>query len=50
MPDKIISIRVDPTLYKKVRMAALKRGDTITGIVKKAFREYLEAKKKTENP
>jgi predicted DNA-binding protein len=44
MGDKsiIVSIRIDPELYKKVKKAVIDRDDTVTAIVKRAFERYIE--------
>ena len=37
----IVSIRIDPELYKEVKKKAIDRDNTVTGIVKKAFIDYI---------
>jgi len=38
----LVSIRVDPELYKKIKKAAIDADDTVTAIVKRAFEKYVE--------
>ena len=38
----IVSIRIDPELYKEVKKAAIDADDTVTAIVKRAFEKYVE--------
>jgi len=44
----LVSVRVNPELYKEVRKSAIDRGDSITGIVKRAFERYIEEGKRME--
>ena len=44
----LVSIRVNPELYKEVRKSAIDRGDSITGIVKRSFERYVEKGKRME--
>lgn len=44
----LVSIRVDPELYKKVKKMAIDRDDSITSIVKRAFEKYVEEGKRME--
>ena len=46
MGDKsiIVSIRIDPELYKEVKKKAIDRDDSITAVVKRAFEKYVEEK------
>jgi len=39
---QIVSIRIDPELYKEVKKKAIDRDDSITAIVKRAFERYIE--------
>ena len=38
----IVSIRIDPELYKEVKKKAIDRDDTVTAIVKRTFERYIE--------
>lgn len=38
----LVSIRIDPTLYREVKKAAIDRDDSVTSIVKRAFEKYVE--------
>lgn len=38
----LVSVRVSPELYKKVKKIAIDRDDSITAIVKRAFERYIE--------
>ena len=44
----IVSIRVDPELYKEVKKTAIDRDDSVTSIVKRAFEKYVEEGKRME--
>lgn len=44
----LVSVRVNPELYKEVRKSAIDRGDSITGIVKRSFERYVEEGKRME--
>ena len=44
----LVSIRVNPELYKEVKKTAIDRDDSITGIVKRAFEKYVEEGKRME--
>jgi predicted DNA-binding protein len=44
----IVSIRVEPELYKEVKKRAIDRDDTVTAIVKRAFERYIEEGKEME--
>jgi len=44
----LVSVRVDPELYKEVKKAAIDRDDSITAIVKRAFEMYIEEGKRME--
>lgn len=44
----LVSVRVDPELYKEVKKAAIDRDDSITAIVKRAFEKYVEEGKRME--
>jgi len=44
----IVSIRIDPELYKEVKKRAIDRDDTVTAIVKRAFEKYVEEGKEME--
>ena len=44
----IVSIRVDPELYKEVKKTAIDRDDSVTAIVKRAFEKYVEEGKRME--
>lgn len=38
----LVSVRVDPELYKEVKKIAIDRDDSVTAIVRRAFERYLE--------
>ena len=38
----IVSIRIDPEIYREVKKRAIDRDDTVTAIVKRAFERYIE--------
>ena len=40
----LVSVRVNPELYKEVKKAAIDADDTVTAIVKRAFEKYVEGK------
>ena len=44
----LVSVRVDPELYKEVKKAAIDRDDSVTGIVRRAFERYIEEGKRME--
>ena len=44
----LVSIRVNPELYKEVKKTAIDRDDSITAIVKRAFEKYVEEGKRME--
>jgi len=44
----LVSVRVDPELYKKIKKAAIDADDTVTAIVKRAFEKYVEEGKSME--
>jgi len=44
----LVSIRVDPELYKEVKKTAIDRDDSVTSIVKRAFEKYVEEGKRME--
>ena len=44
----LVSVRVDPELYKEVKKKAIDRDDTVTAIVKRAFERYIEEGKRME--
>ena len=44
----LVSVRVDPELYKKVKKIAIDRDDSVTAIVKRAFERYIEEGKRME--
>ena len=44
----LVSVRVNPELYKKVKKIAIDRDDSITAIVKRAFERYIEEVKRME--
>ena len=41
--EKQISVRIDGSLAKEAKVKAAERGDSITGIVEKALRNYVKA-------
>ena len=45
---QIVSIRIDPELYKEVKKRAIDRDDSVTAIVKRAFEKYVEEGKEME--
>lgn len=45
---RAITVRVEPTLLEKVRASVKARGDTITDVVEKAFREYVQSDQKEQ--
>jgi len=44
----LVSVRVNPELYKKVKKIAIDRDDSITGIVRRAFEKYVEEGERME--
>ena len=44
----LVSVRVNPELYKEVRKSAIDRDDSVTAIVKRAFEKYVEEGKRME--
>ena len=44
----LVSVRVDPELYKKVKKIAIDRDDSVTAIVRRAFEKYVEEGKRME--
>lgn len=44
----LVSVRVNPELYKEVKKKAIDRDDSITAIVKRAFERYIEEGKRME--
>ncbi|NLT46762.1 MAG: hypothetical protein GXX80_14815 [Thermotogaceae bacterium] len=43
MPPKTVTIRIkDEELYKKVKIKAIEKGETITQVIERAFREYVK--------
>jgi len=44
----LVSVRVNPELYKEVKKAAIDRDDSVTAIVKRAFERYIEEGKRME--
>lgn len=40
----LVSVRVNPKLYKEVKKRAIDRDDSITAVVKRAFEKYVEEK------
>ena len=44
----LVSIRVDPALYKMVKKIAIDRDDSVTAIVRRAFERYLEEGERME--
>lgn len=44
----IVSIRIDPEIYREVKKRAIDRDDTVTAIVKRAFERYIEEGKRME--
>lgn len=44
----LVSVRVDPELYKKIKKSAIDRDDSVTAIVKRAFDKYVEEGKEME--
>lgn len=38
----LVSVRVNPKLYKEVKKRAIDRDDSITAVVKRAFEKYVE--------
>ena len=44
----LVSVRVNPELYKEVKKKAIDRDDSITAIVKRAFEMYIEEEKRME--
>ena len=44
----LVSIRVDPALYKMVKKIAIDRDDSVTAIVRRAFERYLKEGERME--
>jgi len=44
----LVSVRVDPELYKKIKKAAIDRDDSVTAIVRRAFEKYVEEGERME--
>lgn len=43
MPPKTVSIRIkDEELYKKAKIRAIEKGETITEVIERAFQEYVK--------
>ncbi len=40
--SRLVSIRIDPGLYRKVKMIAAAREETIKSIVERAFEAYIK--------
>jgi prophage tail gpP-like protein len=43
VPPKTVSIRIkDEELYKKVKIKAIEKGETVTQVIERAFQEYVK--------